>query len=78
MLFFWMLYTWKNLQTCHGFHFPQKYEASTAVFNIKKHIRMISEGSCDAEDWSNDAETTAFPLQKISHILQYCFCCIFD
>ncbi len=21
-----------------------------------QHIRMISEGSCDAEDWSNDAE----------------------
>jgi len=22
-------------------------------------IRMISEGSCDIEDWSNDAENTA-------------------
>ncbi len=21
-----------------------------------QHIRMISEGSCDTEDWSNDAE----------------------
>ncbi len=21
-----------------------------------QHIRMISEGSCDAEDWGNDAE----------------------
>jgi len=23
---------------------------------LDKHIRMISEGSCDTEDWSNDAE----------------------
>jgi len=25
---------------------------------------MISEGSCDAEDWSNDAENSALPLQE--------------
>ncbi len=24
-----------------------------------QHIRMISEGSCDAENWSNDAEKPA-------------------
>ncbi len=23
------------------------------------HIRMISEGSCDTKDWSNDAENSA-------------------
>jgi len=23
------------------------------------HIRLISEGSCDTEDWSNDAEKSA-------------------
>ncbi len=23
-----------------------------------KHIRIISEGSCDTEDWSNDAENS--------------------
>ncbi len=23
------------------------------------HIRMISEGSCDTEDWSNDVENSA-------------------
>jgi len=23
------------------------------------HIRMTSEGSCDTEDWSNDAENSA-------------------
>ncbi len=26
---------------------------------------MISEGSCDAEDWSNDAENSAFPSQEL-------------
>jgi len=25
-----------------------------------QHIRIISEGSCDTEDWSNDAENPAF------------------
>ncbi len=28
-------------------------------------IRMISEGSCDTEDWSNDAENSALPSQNI-------------
>ncbi len=25
---------------------------------------MISEGSCDTEDWSNDAENSALSLQE--------------
>jgi len=29
-----------------------------------EHIRMISEGSCDTEDWSNDAEKLALPSQE--------------
>ncbi len=33
------------------------------VYNVSwaanQHIRMISEGSCDTEDWRNDAENTA-------------------
>ncbi len=45
--------------------------SSTTVFNIdnyninnvcwaaNQHIVMISEGSCDTEDWSNDAENSA-------------------
>ncbi len=28
-------------------------------FWSNQHIRMISEGSCDTEDWSNDAENSA-------------------
>ncbi len=26
---------------------------------VNLHIRMISEGSCDTEDWSNDAKNSA-------------------
>ncbi len=26
--------------------------------------RIISEGSCDTEDWSNDAENTALKLKE--------------
>ncbi len=31
-----------------------------------QHIRMISEGSCDTEDWSNDAENSV-----LSSVLKY-------
>jgi len=31
------------------------------------HIRVISEGSCDTEDWCNDAENTAFCHIKIEN-----------
>ncbi len=32
---------------------------SNKCFLSSKSIRMISEGSCDTEDWSNDAENSA-------------------
>ncbi len=28
---------------------------------------MISEGSCDTEEWSNDAENSALPCIKIEN-----------
>ncbi len=31
---------------------------------------MISEGSCDTEDWSNDAENSDL-ITEINYILQY-------
>jgi len=45
---------------------------STTVFNIDntkkclphQHNKVISEGSCDTEDWSNDAENSALPSQE--------------
>jgi len=37
-----------------------------SVFNIDNnmHIRKISEGSCDTEDWSTDDENTALTSQE--------------
>ncbi len=35
-----------------------------------QHIRMISEGSRDTEDWRNDAENSALTT-RINYILQY-------
>ncbi len=57
--------------------FPQKYEAAQ-LFSIliiiinasNQHIRMISEGSCDTEDWSNDAGNSAL-ITGINYILTY-------
>ncbi len=31
---------------------------------------MISEGSCDTEDWSNDAENSAL-ITEINYMLRY-------
>ncbi len=57
-------------------YFPQKYEAVqqfTTIYNnqkcflsINQHIRVISEGSCDTEDWRNDAENSAL-ITAIKH-----------
>ncbi len=49
----------------------QKYKASATVFKIAPNqpIRMLSEGSCDTEDWSNNAENSALLSQeKKSHL----------
>ncbi len=58
--------------------FPQNYWAaqlfSTLIIirNVSgaanHHIRMISEGSCDTEDWSNDAENSDLIIE-INYIL---------
>ncbi len=37
---------------------------------INQHIIMISEGSRDTEDWSNDAENSALNTE-INYILKY-------
>jgi len=37
---------------------------NVSLKKLNQHIRMISEGSCDTEDWSNDAENSALPSQE--------------
>jgi len=34
------------------------------MFAPNQHIRMISEGSCETEDWSNAAGNSALPSQE--------------
>jgi len=41
-----------------------------------QHIRIISEGSCDTEDWSNDAENCFDGRKFFFYCIQ--FYCIFD
>ncbi len=36
--------------------------------SLKKHIIMISEWSCDTEDWSNDAEISALHHRNKLHL----------
>ncbi len=57
--------------------FPQKNSnlfSRLIIRNVSsaanQHIRMISERSCDTEDWSNDAENSALII-AINYILSY-------
>ncbi len=60
--------------------FPKKYEAAQLIWTLiiirnifwaaNQHIRMISEGSCDTEDCSYDAENSAL-ITGINYILKY-------
>ncbi len=50
----------------HSFHKYNKHHNSfhcLIVINVSwavnQHIKMISEGSCDTEYWSNDADNSA-------------------
>ncbi len=51
---------------------PKKILSNTTVSTliINQHIRMISEESCDTEDWSNDAENAAL-ITGITYVLKY-------
>ncbi len=62
ILLFRSFYSSKNFkkQCIQHFHINQQ----------KQHIKMISEGSCDTEDCSNDAEISAL-ITGINYILKY-------
>jgi len=63
MLFFLTFYS--SMDPEKSITGSKKILSNTTVFNIDNnwvsnhHIRMISEGSCDTEDCSNDAENSA-------------------
>ncbi len=43
-------------------HFHKNYKAAHLLQD--QHIRMVSNGSWDTEDWSNDAENTNVAWQE--------------
>ncbi len=47
----------KNIKQHNSFTIVNQHIRSATLIIIQ-HFRMISEGSCDTEDWSNDAENT--------------------
>ncbi len=70
----------KGKKKSNNYHVStNKYEAAQMFLLIiirhvswaaNQHIIMISEGSCDTEDWSNDAENTAL-ITEINYSLTY-------
>ncbi len=57
---------------CHGFHKNINLQCFLIIRrNISRaanqHIRIISERSCDTEDWSNDAENSALHHRNKLH-----------
>ncbi len=68
MLFFLTLYSSKKKSITGS---KKQYEAAQQFQHIiNQHIRVISEGSCDTEDWSNDAENSAL-ITAINYSLKY-------
>ncbi len=61
--------SWKNASWSE-----QTILSSTAVFNIDNDsalVRLISEGSCDTEDWRNDAGNSALHHRNKLHLKIY-------
>jgi len=51
-----------------GFHKNSFQHVSCFFKAANHHIRLISEGSCDTEDWSNDAENSALHNTNKLHL----------
>ncbi len=68
--------SWTELYAFCGCEIVSIYGQISLVFSVTicehcgQHIRVISEGSRDTEDWSNDAENSAL-ITEISYILEY-------
>ncbi len=69
MLLFWTSIH-QRIMNKNVSQFPQNIKLFWTLIIIRnvKHIRMISEGSCDTEDWGNDAENSAL-ITGINYIL---------
>ncbi len=69
---FFLLYIHQRIKEKKYHRFQKTILSSTTVSTliINQHIRLISEGSCDTEDWRNDAENSAL-ITGINSILKY-------
>ncbi len=80
MQLFLTLYSSKNqIKKYHVTFQKNQYEAAqVSTLIINQHIRMISEGSCDTEDWSNDAENSALQHTVCMYVCVCVWCvCIY-
>ncbi len=59
----------KVLRINNYFQYWQQYY-NTINIRMINNIRLNSGGSCDTEDWSNDAENSAL-ITGINYILKY-------
>ncbi len=76
-VFFLHFYSSKNPEKLNVSWFSQKYQSAQLfstlliIINVSwaadQHNRMISEGSCDTEDWSNVAENSALNQKNKLH-----------
>jgi len=76
MLFFWTFHSSKSPKNVHhNFHKNIKQHNVFSIYLLirnapwvlNQHIRVISEGSCDTEDFSNDAENSALHHRNKLH-----------
>ncbi len=51
---------------CKLFPFQINIFSNNSSWAANQPIRMISEGSCDTEDWGNDAENSAVQQVKLN------------
>ncbi len=54
-----------------GFLKNTKQLSTLINFFLNQHIRMISKGSCDIEDWSDDCWKFSLSITGINYILKY-------
>ncbi len=62
--------SWKEMY--HSFHKNNKqHNCQSISWAANQHIRINSEGSCDTEDWRNDAENSGSAITEINYVLKY-------
>ncbi len=83
MLFFWTFYSTKNPEENESQCFQHNIIIINVSWSAYHYIRLIYEGSCDTEDWSNDAENATLITGRNSFLKyiqiknSYWKCCCF-